>query len=139
MIGGRRLFLKWAVVFPWTSLIPRRAEALPAMSKTANPGADYLLNVFSIAGFQYHDGPKRLHHLRTGECLELTAEPDNPHDEFAVRIERRGVMLGYVPRSDNRHLHRLLRQGARLSCGIVEVNRKAPPWNQVRVEVRHRV
>ena len=69
--------------------------------------------------------------------LTLKAEPGNPCDEYAVRIERRGAMIGYVPRSDNRLIHRMLRQGARLTCRVVEVNRQAPPWHQARVEVVH--
>ena len=92
-----------------------------------------------MAGFQYHGGRKILRQLRQRENLDLRAEPDNPHDEFAVRIERRGAMLGYVPRSDNHHIHRLITQGARLACRIVEVDRKAPPWNRVRVEVVHTI
>jgi hypothetical protein len=52
---------------------------------------------------------------------------------------RRGRMLGYVPRSDNRHIHRLLRQGAHVTCRVVGADRKAPSWNQLRVEIVHQI
>ncbi|MDO3377548.1 HIRAN domain-containing protein [Geoalkalibacter halelectricus] len=65
----------------------------------------------------------------------LFAAPDNPHDDYAVRIEWRGVKLGYVPRSDNKHLSRLLRQGARLTCRATRINPQAPPWQTPQVAV----
>lgn len=88
--------------------------ALPETSQcAANPAPkSCLMNRFSIAGFQYHDGPALLPFLQPGRSLTLTAEPDNPFDPFAVRIEFEGRKLGYVPRSDNRHINRLLRQDA---------------------------
>lgn len=137
MIDGRRYFLKWLAILPFAPMA-LRAEAKPSEGTPKALPAAYLLNVFSVAGFQYHEGQKVLRRLRTGEPLTLKAEPENPHDEFAVRIERRGAMLGYVPRSDNRHISRLLRQGAKLTCRIVEADCQARPWNQVRVEVGFR-
>ena len=94
-----------------------------------------LINRFSIAGFQYHDGPAVFHRLHPGQYLSLVAEPDNPFDPFAVRIDYEGLKMGYVPRSDNRHLSRLLRQDARLWCRVREVNEDEWPWRAVRVEV----
>ena len=137
MIDGRRYFLKWLALLPFAP-IALRTEAKPKAVWAGAPPTVYLLNVFSVAGFQYHEGQKVLRRLRTGELLTLKAEPENPHDEFAVRIERLGTMLGYVPRSDNRHISRLLRQGVRLTCRIVEADCQARPWNQVRVEVAFR-
>ncbi len=135
MIEERRCFLKWLAVLPLASLTSGRAEAMPAVNGPEVPKQNYLINVFSVAGFQYYNGTKLIHRMQTGEQLALKAESGNPYDEYAVRIECRGAMIGYVPRSDNRHIHRLLRQGARLTCHVVEVNRQAPPWHQVRVEV----
>jgi len=139
MIEGRRRFLKWLAVLPLAPLTSGRTEATAAVTGNETAKQNYLLNVFSVAGFQYHEGMKLISQMQTGERLALKAEPGNPYDKFAVRIERRGATIGYVPRSDNRHIHRLLRQGARLTCRVVEVNRQAPTWHQVRVEVVHRV
>jgi len=87
-------------------LIP--VSALDA--RAASPGPSYVLNRFSVAGFQFYHGPKLLGCMEPGDALQLCAEPENPYDEFAVRILWKGGMLGYVPRSDNRHISRLLQQ-----------------------------
>ena len=52
-----------------------------------------------------------------------------------MRIDLGDLKLGYVPRSDNRHLSRLLRQGAALECRIIAVQPKEAPWRGVRVAV----
>lgn len=111
--------------------------ALPGTARTAQQPSSraYLLNRFAIAGFQYHDGPALFHSLHPGQSLTLTAEPDNPFDPFAVRIDFANRKLGYVPRSDNRHLSRLLRQDVRLWCRVLEVNEDQWPWRAVCVEV----
>ncbi len=126
---NRRQFFKSVFALPLLSL----PETDQAARMVAAPS--FLLNRFSIAGFQYYHGPTLLHRLRPGHPLTLAAEPDNPHDGCAVRIELEGRKLGYVPRSDNRHISRLLRQDARLWCRVREVNKDEWPWRAVRVEV----
>lgn len=73
--------------------------------------------------------------LKPGKKLELIAEPDNPHDPDAVAIYRRGVHLGYVPGDSNATIAQLLRFGHAnvLECRIMQVDKKADPWKQVRV------
>ncbi len=95
-----------------------------------------LLNRFSIAGFRYYDGPRLLPYLKVGATLRLEAQPHHPEDEFAVAIFWKRFQLGYVPRSDNRHISRLLQQGIPLQCSIEAVNPDAVPWQQVKVQVR---
>lgn len=73
--------------------------------------------------------------LSPGCPLILLVEPDNPHDPFAVSIYFGETKLGYVPRSDNKHISRLLDQEAILECRVVEINPDAWVWNMVRVEV----
>jgi hypothetical protein len=73
--------------------------------------------------------------LYRGCPLNLLVEPDNPYDHFAVAIYIDETKLGYVPRSDNKHISRLLDQDVRLECRIIEVNPDAAVWNMVRVDV----
>jgi hypothetical protein len=75
------------------------------------------------------------HRIQAGDPLRLVAEPTNPHDEFAVEIWRGEHQLGYVPRSDNRHLSRLLRQGATLAGEVWEADPDATVWEMVRARV----
>ncbi|GAB1410414.1 hypothetical protein MASR1M90_15680 [Desulfovibrionales bacterium] len=107
---------------------------LPTTGSAHTPPS-YVLNRFYIAGLQYYDGPQILKHMRPGDALTLTAEPENIHDYYAVLIHGYGHKLGYVPRTDNRHISRLLRQNAPVSCRISAVRPEEPTWQAVRVEV----
>ena len=96
-----------------------------------------IMQSFFIAGFQYHDGALALKKLKPGKKLELIVEPDNPHDPDAVAIYRKGVHLGYVPGDSNAALAQLLRFGHAnvLECRIMQVDKEADPWKQVRVGI----
>ena len=96
-----------------------------------------IMQSFFIAGFQYHDGALALKKLKPGKKLELIAELDNPHDPDAVAIYRKGVHLGYVPGDSNATIAQLLRFGHAnvLECRIMQVDKKADPWKQVRVGI----
>lgn len=56
-----------------------------------------------IAGFNHHDGaPKVLMAMRPQTRLLLVPDPDNPHDDKAIKVmTTMGKMLGYVPKVDN--------------------------------------
>jgi hypothetical protein len=107
----------------------------PAAAASPPPAPALLLNRFSIAGFQYHDGPALVRRLQPGVQLKLVREPANPYDLFAVEIFLDKTKLGYVPRSDNKHLSRLLEQDALLECRVFEADPEAAVWNRVKVEV----
>jgi hypothetical protein len=95
----------------------------------------WVLNKCWIAGFNHHRGEEVRGVLRTGMELELRAEFENPHDWNAIALDYRGVPLGYVPRAENRHLARLIRQGARLRARVLTVNPAPEAWQAVRVEI----
>ncbi|MFZ7127387.1 MAG: HIRAN domain-containing protein [Desulfobacterales bacterium] len=132
MIPNRRDFLKIFGALPLAAALKSAAAASPAPPE---PPTRLLLNRFSIAGLQYYDGLALAHRLKPEAQLELTRESRNPHDPFAVEIHLEATKLGYVPRSDNKHLSRLLEQGAQLECRVIEVDLEAGVWNRVRVEV----
>lgn len=97
--------------------------------------ADYELERFYIAGFQYHDGPELIDELEPGMVLALIHEYDNPHDARAVAIRHGGSHLGYVPRQRNRTIAALLDQRAPLAARITQVDADADPWHAVEVSV----
>ncbi len=72
----------------------------------------------AVAGFQHAQGAEVLDELRVGDALELVREPGNPHDPMAIRIDWRGVKLGYVSRGDNAPLARMLDGGKNLTARI---------------------
>lgn len=132
MTTTRRDFFKIIAGLPLAAAFTRTAPAAPVPQA---PPASLLLNRFSIAGFQYYAGPALVSRLRPGATCNLTREPHNPHDPFAVEIHIGRGKLGYVPRSDNKHISRLLEQGAHLACRVVKVDPGGGGWQRVRVEV----
>jgi hypothetical protein len=62
-------------------------------------------------------------------------EPENSYDGFAVKILCFDKQLGYVPRSDNKHISRLLQNRADVTCCIIEVNPNGMTWEMVKVEL----
>ena len=78
----------------WITLLPI------AMGATAQD-IELPLQQSRLAGYRYHGAPAVRGELVPGEILELVREPGNTHDANAIRIEWRGIMLGYVPRTQN--------------------------------------
>ncbi len=126
----RRKFMKWLL-----ELSAVGAFLIPGASGRAATKKKILINQFSIAGFQYYQGPSWLDWMKVGEAVTFEAEPGNPYDAFAVKILYRGQQVGYVPRSDNRHISRLLKHNVPLQGRIAGVNPQAPLWRQVQVQV----
>ncbi len=127
---SRREFLQQIPALPILGVLGIRE-----MSAKARQGREVLINQFSIAGFQYYKGPAMLPLMKVGERVSLEAEPTNAHDAFAVKIFYRGRHIGYVPRSDNRHISRLLRNRVPLIGHIAGIQPDAPTWQQVQVRV----
>ncbi len=101
--------------------------------------AEYELNEFAVAGLPYYDGPELLEELQPGEPLTLVAEPDNPFDAHAIRIEAQGRKIGYVPRGENGPLARLMGQGVSLQARVARIAPEASPWGALTVLVSMRV
>jgi hypothetical protein len=71
-----------------------------------------------LAGFRHHDAAETWRRLTVGDRLQLVREADNPYDASAVRVEWRGVKLGYVPQSDNAAVARQMDRGAALEARV---------------------
>ena len=88
-----------------------------------------------LAGYRYASAAEIWPLLRAGDELELSREPDNPHDPNAVRVEWRGRKLGYVPRRENAALAWGLDRGERLRARITRLEPHPNPARRVRFEV----
>lgn len=88
-----------------------------------------------LAGFQYHAGAALWDRLSEGDALALIREPDNPHDARAVRVEWRGVMLGYLPRVENHAVAAALDAGETVEGRIAALARHKNPWQRLRIDV----
>lgn len=94
-----------------------------------------LLQESPLAGYRHAAAEDLWPLIRVGDALELSREPDNPHDANAVRIDWRGRKIGYVPRRENAELARGLDQGAPLRARIVRLERHPNPARRIRFEV----
>ena len=70
----------------------------------------YLLHCF-IAGLQYYDVLEIWKSLKIGDLVDLIPEPENRYDPNAVMVAYNGKQLGYLPRSENRHIAKILNAG----------------------------
>jgi len=93
---------------------------------------------FDLAGFSYYDGITVFSELKIGSLLRMVAEPTNSYDQHAVEIYYGDTKLGYMPRSSNRIIFKLLNFG-HADLFEVMINRITPdadPEGQIGVVVR---
>jgi len=88
-----------------------------------------------LARVRFHVDPETFDQPRPGDPLTLTREPENPHDPDAIRADRRGHAIGYLPSEHNHAPARLLDQGERLEARIVEIDTEQRPKWPVEVDV----
>ena len=70
----------------------------------------YFLHCY-IAGLQYYEVLEVWKKLEIGQALELLPEPENRFDKHAVVVAFEGKKLGYLPRSQNRAVSKILQAG----------------------------
>lgn len=122
----RSYFLKQLIALPFGPYVVRKFFLGEQKSRC-------LLNKFYVAGFQYYGGQSFIEDIQVGQHLKLVAEPGNEYDKFAVAIYHQNTMIGHVPRTDNKHLSRLLRQQVSLLCKVTAVDPKKDTWNMLKV------
>ena len=134
----RRLLVGWLATLPFWSLAWGVAQATQV--EAAQPQEQwYQLNKFFVAGFQFYEGVDLIEDIKIGDRFELIPEPENAYDSLAVRIEYQGVKIGYIPRRENKTLHLLLRQGAKLHAEAIYVAPEEMPWEMLELRVRYKL
>lgn len=88
-----------------------------------------------LAGFQYHAAPALWSELKVGDELDLIREPANPHDARAVRVEWRGMQLGYLPRVENAAVAAAMDRGEPVAARIAALVEHRNPWRRIRIDV----
>ena len=99
------------------------------------PQHRYLLNKFSVAGFFFYEGRSLLKKMKSGDTLTMKPNAENMEDEYAVQLHFEDTMIGHIPRSDNKHIFRLIEQGKDLVCTIREIDPDAETWQMCKVKV----
>lgn len=123
---NKRSFLRGLVAAPGAGLAAAPVAARPR---------SVLIQRSPLAGFQYHAAEDVYPQLAVGQPLALTREPDNPHDERAVRIDWRGHKLGYLPRAENAAVAQMLDRGEQSRARIAALRASQDPWERVEVAV----
>lgn len=77
--------------------------------------------LLEIAGFR-HESQIEAEALQIGDPTCFVLEPDNEYDPKAIRIERNGVKLGYVPRGHLDMLHRMINLDAHFVSEVYRMN-----------------
>lgn len=91
---------------------------------------------FPVAGFSYYEGVLVFNKLKIGTKLALKAEPENKYDPLAVAIYYKKHKLGFVPRSANYSLAKLLGAGHNLfEARVQHIDKTAFPEDQLGVVV----
>jgi len=109
--------------------------AAHAQGEERSPSLRLLVQDSPLAGYRYAAASEVWPLLRVGDPLELSREPDNPHDPNAIRVEWRGRKLGYVPRRENAALAWGLERGEPLRARITRLEPHPNPARRVRFEV----
>lgn len=106
---------------------------LAALALSAQ-AAEILLQASPLAGFQHYAGEALFPLMQVGDRLELTREPENPFDARALRVDWRGVQIGYAPRLENLDLARLIDRGVAVEARILRLDQSRDPWKRVLLE-----
>ncbi len=87
---------------------------------------------FHIAGFSYYEGVLAFEELKVGGLLTLKQDPNNNYDKYAVEIYHKKHKLGFIPRTDNKQIAKLLMTGNDcFETRIQWVDGETHPENQV--------
>ncbi len=66
---------------------------------------------FVVAGFTYYDGPLVFNKLKVGVNLRMQIEEANKFDAYAIALYFQEHKIGFVPRTENKVIYKLLEQG----------------------------
>lgn len=104
--------------------------------RVSNPVPRVALLETHVAGYRFHEGPAVEESLTPAMQLVLRREPWNAFDAGAIAVwTSAGAKLGFLPRSENRTLARLMDAGVPVTARVTEVRREAPPWKRLWIVV----
>ncbi len=109
--------------------------SLAWIASLAHAESRLILQTSPLAGFQHYAGATLFPLMQVGDALVLRREPANPYDAQAVRVEWRGVQIGYAPRAENVDLARLLDRGTPVEGRILHLQIGRDPWKRVLMEL----
>jgi hypothetical protein len=97
--------------------------------------AHILVQSSPLAGFRHYEAPALWGEVRQGDELTLVREPGNAHDTNAVRVDWRGLTLGYVPRAENAAVARQMDRGNPLLARVSRLQKTRAPNRRIEFEI----
>ena len=93
---------------------------------------------FEIAGIEYYEALFVINEMKVGDKLILKLEKNNIYDENAVEIYYKDTKLGYIPRSANYSIARIMNAGWDIFEAFVQKIDRDELTIQVAVFIRER-
>lgn len=87
---------------------------------------------FYIAGVKYSDA-HRITHAPPGTVVEVTHQPDNKFDAFALVCSILGIRVGHIPRTEQAAWFYHIFHNVNVVCRVVEWDTTKPPFEQIKV------
>jgi hypothetical protein len=106
-----------------------------SLAQTPTAEIRMLVQSSPLAGFSHYEAKANFDAIKVGDELTLIREPDNPHDVYAVRVEWRGVKLGYLPRSENRAVANEMDRGGKIEARVANLRQHPNPRQRLLIEV----
>jgi len=97
----------------------------------------FLLDI-NVAGTGYCEQMKDIYpKLQIGTVLQLRRDPQNKYDKQAIGVYYEQIRIGWVPRTMNTIISRLMDAGKAFFCRITTLNEKDPdnPWKDIECKI----
>lgn len=93
---------------------------------------------FNLAGVQYGDYQLVFKYLKAGTVVQLIGEPSNPRDKKAIRVEYKGIKLGYIPQGTihQSELWNAHNRGFKCIGVITAFNKNNPSWCLITLQLK---
>lgn len=116
--------------------------AMFAGQADANALAPFTREVFllhiEVAGTGYCEQMNDIYpKLKTDEVLQMRRDPQNKYDKKAIGIYFEQTRIGWVPRTMNEIISRLMDAGKVFFCRITELSEQSPenPWKHISCKI----
>lgn len=93
---------------------------------------------FNVSGVQYSDYQLICGGIKAGTVVELVGEPKNKFDNLAIRLQYRGIKIGYIPQFSiqQSELWRHRRANRKCICIITAFNKTNPTWCMITAQCK---
>ena len=90
---------------------------------------------YTVAGFQYHEGPLHKYSMSVGDEVILKPEPENPFDHNAIAIFWNNIKIGYIPRVKTNLVRKFMKNASQLFGNIVFISKEKSGWGAIEIEL----